>query len=139
VHVTLAEEHPRTDGDDRLDDVIPRTEGIPPRIKKGQDPLPLIVVHEIPENGHQEQARQSGQEDGSPLHAHEEDHGAEEDEQKKRGAQVRLPDDHHEGNEDHRDGDEEAADRIGLRQFVIVEVPGQGQHKGQFHQFRGLE
>ena len=106
-------------------------------VQKGQHPLFLVVLHELPENpgaGHGRHAKQHHHPDRQAGQDDDEDAGHRDQE---RGAEVRLPCDQH------RRHDDQNADHHQVhefrRQLPVVQVPGRHHRYREFHDLGRLE
>ena len=74
VHVALAEHAARADRDLRLDRVIAGAERVVLRVQEREHALPLVVVQEMPGDGHGRDEQRAEAEDVAQLQAGEQDH-----------------------------------------------------------------
>ncbi len=106
IHQASTPDATRADGDERLDDLKACAERVFPGVEKGQHPLPPVgCAHD--EKRDRRQCAERRAEDVGVVEASGEDHHGGDDDQRHRGAKVRLEQDQpNQAGDDDADGDE---------------------------------
>ncbi len=131
VQIALAEHPAGADGDHALDDVEALAQRIALRVEQHHQPLPLIVVHEVPHHRGTGGGERKQQGDDPPRQPGEEDDEGPGEQHQQRGAEVGLLHDETDGDEQQHRGDEKILHPD--LALALLEVPGQHQRHGDFH------
>ncbi len=131
VQIALTEHSAGADGDHALDDVETLAQRIALRVEQHHQPLPLIVVHEVPHHRRAGGGERKQQGDDPPRQPGEEDDEGTGEQHQQRGAEVGLL-----GDERHRQQQQGRGDEKILHPdlaLALLEIPRQHQRHGDFH------
>ena len=116
-------------------DVIAGAHRVAARVEKGQYPYLLKVAQELPSDGNGRQRQYPDQRELPPPHPGEEKNCRRPHDQHQRGAEVGLAQNQGNRRQDHRHWPDQIGDASGILIAAAMEIAGQRQDQGDFHQF----
>src|SRR5882762_3545458 len=137
VHVALAEDSARADGDLGLNDVVAGAQRIVFGIEEHEHALALVLVNEMPAGPGRAADERYGYQDDLHLQTREQHHDQPGSGDQQGSAEIRLDHDHRRRNPDHDGHDQQILE--GRRQRALVHVPRAHHRYRELHDFGRLE